>query len=215
MQVQRVNNNQPNFQAIKLSTVTNKARQIEIFSINEGDKAFINKILNTVEEKKFPDDGVLVGGNSVRRVFVNTLERAKNIADWANDRVLLAIEDGKRITGIMDVKNNADQIINGFAVINKDNLTRSSLVRSAVNETQKMRDFALILPSENASKTVKSFFRKMGFRTPKDDKNLMIECEDLAAANLKNNDILSKTVKIKDLKLKHNVDLAQYLNLNI
>lgn len=216
MQVQRVNNNQPNFQAVKISTVTSSAKKIEIFSVNETDKAFIDRMLNVVKGEKFLKDNRLFGGESIRQVYDAALKKAKNIKHWADDKVLIAVEDGKNILGIMDVEHSGDQIIKGLAVWNGSNLTRSSLVQAAVNDTNKMKNTALILPSENAPDIVKSFFRQMGFRVPKDDKNLMIECENFGEAQKKINnvfDLFEQKVKVKNTK-KYDVDLAEYLKID-
>lgn len=217
MQVQRIDNNQPSFRAVKLSTVTSKAKKIEIFSVNEGDKAFIDRMLNVAKGEKFLKDKGLIGGESIRQVYDTALKKAKNIKDWADDRVLVAVENGKSIIGIMNVEHSGDQIIKGLAVWNGSSLTRSSLVQAAVNDTNSMKDMALILPSGNVSTSIKSFFRKMGFKVPKDDKNLMIECENFGEAQKKISnvfDLFEPNVKVKNMQAKRKVDLEQYLNID-
>lgn len=216
MQVQRINNNQPNFQAVRLSSVTSKAKKIEVFSINEADKAFIDRMLNVAKGEKFLTDNRIVGGKSVREVYDAALKKAKNIKHWADDRVLIAIEDGKNIAGMMNVESYGDKVIKGLAVWNGSNLSRTSLVQTAVNDTKKMKGMALILPSENASNLVKSFFRQMGFKVPKDDKNLMIDFDKFGEAQKKINkvfDLFGQDVNVKDAT-RYDVDLAEYLKLD-
>lgn len=212
MQIQRVNNNQPSFQAVKLSTVISKAKTIEIFSINEADTVFINRMLNVVKGEKFPQDSGIVGGKSVRQVYDDGLKKAKTIKHWVNDKVLIAVENGKSIVGMMNVEHFGDQMIKGLTVWNGSNLTRRSLVQAAVKDTAKIKDTALIFPSENATDSMKTLFRQMGFKVPKDDKNLMIECENFAEAQKKINNVF-KNEKVSNT-LEYDVDLADYLKLD-
>lgn len=214
MQVQRVNNTQPNFQALKLQTVTKKVgkvvQTIDVYSINQKDKAILDRMSEIVKSQTFPEDKKLLGADSVREVFENGIKRAKNLKDYAFDRVMLAVENGKKIVGIMDVENHGDQRVRGLAVWNGDKSTRDSLVRAGVKDTAKMDEFALILPTENKSDSIKRYYRGLGFYTPKDEKDLMIEYDKINKINVIND----KDVNVKDYSLKRNIDLANVLNLD-
>ena len=91
-------------------------------------------------------------------------------------------------------------------------LTRKALMLTAMKDTERLSDFALILPSEKSAKSVNNYYRKMKFYTPKDDKQLMIECEKLKSA-------IQANEKLMDAKITHNwstksVDLAKVLKLD-
>lgn len=214
MQVQRVNNTQPNFQALKVQTVTQNIGQsiktIDVYSLNYKDKALLDRMLEIVKNQSFPKDKKLLGANSVREVFENGIKRAKNLTELAVDRVMLAVENGKRIVGIMDIEGRGDQRVRGLAVWNGDKLTRDSLVRAGVKDTAKMDEYALILPTEKSSDSIKRYYRGLGFYTPKDEKDLMLEYDRIKKVNVINDE----NVNIKDFYHKRNVDLVNILKLD-
>lgn len=214
MQVQRVNNTQPNFQALKVQTVTRNVGQslktIDVYSLNHKDKVILDRMLEVVKSQSFPEDKRLLGANSVREVFESGVKRARQLTDLAVDRVMLAIENGKRIVGIMEIEGKGDQRVRGLAVWNADTLTRDSLVRAGVKDTAKMDEYALILPTEKASDSVKNYYRGLGFYTPKDEKDLMIEYDRIKKTNVINDE----NVNITDCYHKRNVDLIKVLKLD-
>ncbi len=214
MQVQRVNNTQPNFQALKVQTVTQNIGQsiktIDVYSLNYKDKALLDRMLEIVKNQSFPKDKKLLGADSVREVFENGIKRAKNLTELAVDRVMLAVENGKRIVGIMDIEGRGDQRVRGLAVWNGDKLTRDSLVRAGVKDTAKMDEYALILPTEKSSDSIKRYYRGLGFYTPKDEKDLMLEYDRIKKVNVINDE----NVNIKDFYHKRNVDLVNILKLD-
>ncbi|HIS36773.1 TPA: hypothetical protein IAC10_09130 [Candidatus Scatousia excrementigallinarum] len=216
MQVQRVNSNQPNFQALKMTNVTKKVRNdirnINIYSLDCRDREFVDRMYNVAKSQAFPEDSRLLGGNTVREVFDSALKKARSLSQWAYDRVFLAVEDGNKITGIMEILGKGDQRVKGLAVWNNDHLTRKSLVLTAMKDTERLSDFALMLPSEKSAESVKDYYRKMKFYTPKDDKQLMIECGKLKSA-------VQTNEKLMDAKITHHrstksVDLAKILKLD-
>ena len=216
MQVQRVNTNQPKFQALKTTNVTKKVRNdirnINIYSLDCRDREFVDRMYDAAKSQSFPEDSRLLGGNTVREVYNSALKKARNLSQWAYDRDFLAVEDGNKITGIMEVLGKGDQRVKGLAVWNNDNLTRKALMLTAMKDTERLSDFALILPSEKSAKSVNDYYRKMKFYTPKDDKQLMIECEKLKSA-------IQANEKLMDAKITHNwstksVDLAKVLKLD-
>lgn len=216
MQVQRVNSNQPNFQALKMTNVTKKVRNdirnINIYSLDCRDREFVDRMYNVAKSQAFPEDSRLLGGNTVREVFDSALKKARSLSQWAYDRVFLAVEDGNKITGIMEILGKGDQRVKGLAVWNNDHLTRKSLVLTAMKDTERLSDFALMLPSEKSAESVKDYYRKIKFYTPKDDKQLMIECGKLKSA-------VQTNEKLMDAKITHHrstksVDLAKILKLD-
>ena len=70
----------------------------------------------------------------------------------------------------MDIQEAGDMYVKGLAVWNENPAAREGLVISALKDVFKSTgDFAcLILPSEKSSNNVKRFFRKLGFKTPRD-----------------------------------------------
>lgn len=213
MQVQSINNTQPNFQALKLQTVTKKVgksvQTIDVYSLNHKDKVLLDRMSEIIKSQTFPEDKKLLGVGGVREIFENGIKRAKSLKDYAFDRVMLAVENGKKIVGIMDIENYGDQRVRGLAVWNGDKLTRDSLVRAGVKDTAKMDEFALILPTENTSESLKKYYRGLGFYTPKDSKDLMIEYDRIKNTNVIN----SEDIKIKDFCIKRNKDLVNILKL--
>lgn len=214
MQVQSINNTQPNFQALKLQTVTKKVgksiQTIDVYSLNHKDKALLDRMSEIIKSQTFPEDKRLLGAGGVREIFENGIKRAKSLKEYAFDRVMLAVENGKKIVGIMDIENYGDQRVRGLAVWNGDKLTRDSLVRAGVKDTAKMDEFALILPTENTSESLKKYYRRLGFYTPKDSKDLMIEYDRIKNTNVIN----SEDIKIKDFRIKRNKDLVNILKLD-
>lgn len=214
MQVQSINNTQPNFQALKLQTVTKKVgksvQTIDVYSLNHKDKVLLDRMSEIIKSQTFPEDKKLLGVGGVRKIFENGIKRAKSLKDYAFDRVMLAVENGKKIVGIMDIENYGDQRVRGLAVWNGDKLTRDSLVRAGVKDTAKMDEFALILPTENTSESLKKYYRGLGFYTPKDSKDLMIEYDRIKNTNVIN----SEDIKIKDFCIKRNKDLVNILKLD-
>lgn len=205
----------PNFQAYKLNSIKKGLQKIDIYSINTEDKILIDRMLNVAKGQKFPADSKMLGEGTVRNVFDNALKRAKNITPDSNNRVLLAVEDNKKITGIMDIQEAGDMYVKGLAVWNENPAAREGLVISALKDVFKSTgDFAcLILPSEKSSNNVKRFFRKLGFKTPRDfgNKNLMVEGENLQSTINKIQDRYGENL-IGNKKIK--VDLAKTLKLD-
>lgn len=216
MQIQRTNNYNPNFQAYKLSSITDRAKKIDIYSLTSKDGDIIDRMLNVARGQKFPDDSKKLGTGSVKEIFNNALKRAKNITASSNDKVLLAVEDNSRITGIMDIREAGDMHVKGLAVWNGNNITRDGLVSTALNDVYKTtKDFAcLILPTSKSSDTIKTYFRKLGFKTPKDfgNKDLMVEGHNLQTTIEKIKNQFGDNYI--DLKQKKNFDLKEVLKLD-
>ncbi len=183
MQIQQQNFNAPAFQAIKLSTITRGTRQIDIYSLGEQDRFFTEKMLNSAKGQAFPSDSKILGGETVREVFDSALKTAGRLGKYARDRVLLAVENGKKITGIIEVKDGGDMYVKGLAVWDNDNLTRDSLVVSALKDTRdRYSNFcALILPTAERPSNVKAYFRRLGFKTPREfgNRDLMVDADRL------------------------------------
>lgn len=184
MQIQLQNTNQPNFQAIKLNTITKGARRIDIYSLRTQDKSFADKMLNAAKSQSFPEDSRLLGGETVRGVYDEALKKVGKLGKYAHDRVLLAIENGKKITGIMNITDGGDLYTKGLAVWNNDQLTRDSLVVSALKDTSSTWNdiCAFILPTAGKSSAVKCYFRRLGFRTPREfgNKDLLVDGDKLS-----------------------------------
>ena len=216
MQIQRTNNYNPNFQAYKLSSIKEKTKKIDIYSLTSKDEDIIDRMLNVARGQKFPDDSKKLGTGSVKEIFNNALKRAKNITASSNDKVLLAVEDNSRITGIMDIREAGDMHVKGLAVWNGNNITRDGLVSTALNDVYKTtKDFAcLILPTSKSSDTIKTYFRKLGFKTPKDfgNKDLMVEGHNLQTTIEKIKNQFGDNYI--DLKQKKNFDLKEVLKLD-
>lgn len=216
MQVQRVNNNQPNFQGLKMTNVTkkvgDKVRSINIYSLDCRDKDFLERMHNVVKSQAFPTDSRLLGGDTVRAVFDSAVKKARNLAQYAYDRVFLAVEDGNKITGIMEVLGKGDQRVKGLAVWNNDNLTRKSLMLTAMKDTERMSDFALMLPTEKADKPLKEYYRRMKFYNPRDEKELLIEYDKLKSAVQANEAAMG--ADITHYRSTRNLDMAKVLKLD-
>lgn len=185
----KINNTNPNFQGLKIQTLKAPLRQIDIYSINKSDKEFIDKMLNIVKGHELPKDKFILGGDTSREVYDAALKRAKNLNDYEFDKVLIAVENNKKITGLINIKENGDMNIQGITTLNSDKTTLKTLITAAINETKKLKDFALIVPEKSISVTMKKIFREMGFKIPepKYNKDMVIECEDLGVVGKKLN----------------------------
>lgn len=217
MQIQQQNFNSPAFQAIKLNTITKGARRIDIYSLGEQDRFFAEKMLNAAKGQVFPADSKILGGETVREVFDSAFKTAGRLGKYAHDRVFLAVENGKKITGVIEVKNGGDMYVKGLAVWNNDALTRDSLVVSALKDTHdRWSNFcAFIIPTAEQPSSVKTYFRRLGFRTPREfgNKNLMVDADRLddtipAAEKALQADIKENTVhRFVNLSKKFDVEV--------
>lgn len=77
MQIQSQNPGkcQPNFQALRISSVTKGSRKIDIYSLTSKDKFFAEKMLNIAKGQKFSEDSKLLGAPSVRNVYDTALKK--------------------------------------------------------------------------------------------------------------------------------------------
>ncbi len=216
MQIQRVNNNQPNFQALKMLNVKrylqNGVRDINIYSLDVRDREFIDRMYNVAKSQSFPEDGKILGAEKVRAVYDSALKTARKLSQWAYDRVFLAVENGDKITGIMEVAGKGDQRVRGLTVWNDDNLTRKALMLTAMKDTEKMKDFALMLPTQKSPEKVKRFYRELKFGVPCGEQEMMIECEKMKSAvrAVEN----SMDAKVTHHQSTRSVNLAELLKLD-
>ena len=215
MRIQSVNN-QPNFQALKMTNVKkqlkNGIRDINIYSIDSRDKDFVERMYNIAKSQNFPEDKKILGAENIRAVYDSALKTAKNLSRWAYDRVFLAVENGNKITGIMEIAGRGDQRVKGMTVWNDDNLTRKALMITAMKDTEKLSDFALILPRQKSPESVKKFYRDMKFSVPRGEHEMMIECENMKSAvkSLEN----SMDAKVTHHHSTRSVDMAELLKLD-
>ena len=81
MQIQSQNPGkcQPNFQALRISSVTKGSRKIDIYSLTSKDKFFAEKMLNIAKGQKFSEDSKLLGAPSVRNVYDTALKKIKHL----------------------------------------------------------------------------------------------------------------------------------------
>ncbi len=215
MQVQSLNSYQPDFQALKLSSITKNAKKIDIYSLTSEDKTFAKKMLNVAKSQVFPQDNKLLGELTTREVYDKALKKVGQMRADIGDRVFIAVENDNQITGILNVSGKGDSVVDGLAIWNNDNLTRDSLVVTALKDTQHaFKDFtALILPTAQKNRGVKDYFRRLGFVTPKDfgNKNLMVEGDKLSEAIPKAQKVLD--AKVHDYNYKNKVNLEKIFNL--
>ena len=210
MQVQSVNNSnnyQPNFQAIKLSTIKKGAQKIDIFSLNKDDFMFLNKMIN--RDVQGVDRRILGAANpeDAGEVIQNALRKAQFIDKKANNKVLVAVEDNK-VTGVIDLTHNGDTI-SGLAVTNKSKTTREGLLHAAFNETNKAEDISLKLPLKlsELSSSMKAYFKGFDFMTDKRRNTLFLPAERLSGAM----EMLEKSMRadVRTFKSAAPVDLAK------
>ena len=162
IQSQNLGKCQPNFQALRISSITKGSRKIDIYSLTSKDKFFAEKMLNIAKGQKFAEDSKLLGAPSVRNVYDTALKKVKHLDTHPYDRVILSVEDGKKVTGVLNIGGQGDSVVEGLAVWNNDRLTRDSLVVSALKDTSRSYgDFsALILPTASEPANTKAYFRK-------------------------------------------------------
>ncbi len=185
----KINNTNTNFQGIKVQTLKTPLRQIDIYSLNKRDQDFIDRMLNVVKGHQMPSDRFTISDGSSRKVYDTALNKAKALELDDNDKVLLAVENNKKITGLMSIKERGDIEVDGLTTFDSDKTTLKSLFTAAINETKKLKNFALIIPEEKLPENMRRVVREFGFRIPKlhYNRDMVIECEDLQAVSQKLN----------------------------
>ncbi len=206
-------NNRINFNGYKLQTFKTPLKKIEIYSLNSQDKPFIERMLNVVGGHKFTEDKHLIGGENTKEVFRSALKKAKNLSGYGSPKVMLAIENNKKITGIMSTDLEGDLAISHLAVWNKDLHTRLSFIMSGIKEALRYSYTALCIPSKNYAASGKTFYRKYGFKMPSDSyfKEYCIDPDNLESALYKH---LRSNIEVKFHKPAKNIDLAEKLKLD-
>lgn len=184
MQIQKISNNQ-SFTGYKLQTIKTPAKKIDIYKLTEQDDSFIKRTLDILKGQHFPKDRLSVGEGTNREIFENSLKASPN--KWGNT-VLVAIEDNKKIAGIINVERDADDKVQGLVCLNGSQqpslLSRESLILAALKETAKEQYKAVTVNADNFTESIRKFFNKFGFKTEKTPtyKQMVIECEDIPQA---------------------------------
>lgn len=166
MQIQSVQNyNNQSFTGLKLQTFKNANKKIDVYQLTKNDTDFINRALNVIKGQQFPKDTLAIGEGSNRNIFEKAL---KKVQTHQNSKTLIAIEDNKRIAGVLDIEDYADNEIKGmtcFGQGKKD--TRESLLFSTIKSLESTNDEALsvVVKSANLPETIKQFFNKFGFKS--------------------------------------------------
>lgn len=214
MQINRTNYN-PTFQGVKVQTLINKQNKvIDIYKINSEDKTFIDRMLNVAKGQKFPQDDKAIGNSSSRIVYDNALKKAKTLSDKSHDKVLIAIEDGNKISGIINIGGIGDQYIQGLTSWSKNSLVRKGLVSGAMQEVMKNKEEGIVIKAKNLSKNLIQYFRNLGFHSSSDYryKELAVEYEDLNPCITQLGIKTNSTIK-RHIANKH-VDMAEVLKLD-
>ena len=178
MQINNTNTYNTNFTGIKLQTIKTPTKKIDLYRLNKDDSAFINRIFPILNGHKLPEDKLYIGEGSQKDVFKASLRSAINNPF---SHVIMAIENNSKITGLIDIKNMADSFIQNMVCLDKSSLTREALIYGAMNSTERLKTFTLIAPKEIKDST-KSLFRKMGFKTSKDFKDLTLKPKGIKKA---------------------------------
>ena len=155
-------------------------------------------MLNIAKGQKFSEDSKLLGAPSVRNVYDTALKKVKHLDTHPYDRVILSVEGGKKVTGVLNIGGQADSVVEGLAVWNNDRLTRDSLVVSALKDTSRSYgDFsALILP------------------TASEPANTMVEGENLQTVIPKAQKAMNAD-ETKDFTYRYYTDLAKMFDLDV
>lgn len=239
MQVQKVNSNiTPNFQANHLrtargivNTVNKVEAKVDIFSLNNADKSFINRTLEVINKEQFPEDKMIVGADEVKNVVKNALQKALTLNKNSKDTILMSIEtrgDKKSITGIIDCNQNGDYDIDGFTVwkdnerqMSRKNLL-SQLLRTKGKENKSYKNplyqmnINVEIPEESKASR---WFRRNGFDFDRNFDGRIYNKNKLAVDAEK---MLEKAAKIDtnpQITVEHYarpkaVDLKKFLNLD-
>lgn len=163
------NDNSTNFNGIKLKTIKTPRKKIDIYSLDARDKNFIHRLVRLSENSVIPRSVLKIGEQTSEQITLDALKKAANIQSWDDTtKVLISVENNKHITGIIKAEDMGDITVTGMAVWNRAKVTRKALLHTMLEETKKLRDFALIIPSKNLTKSMKGFCRKLGFVRPKD-----------------------------------------------
>lgn len=163
MKTNRVDNS-INFNGIKLKTIKMPKKKIDIYSLDARDGNFIRRLVRLSENSAIPRSSLKIGDQTTEQITLDALKKAAKIQSWDySPKVLISVENDKRITGIMKAEDRGDMNVTGMAVWNRARVTRKALLHTMLEETKKLKDFALIIPSKNLTKSMKAFCRKLGF----------------------------------------------------
>ncbi len=192
--------NRINFNGIKLRTITNQGKKIDIYSLDSRDKGFITRLVNLIEDNDaIPKSTLKIGNETTEEITLSALKKAAQITeDDYTPKVLLSVENDKYITGILKAEDKGDINVTGMAVWNRDRNTRKGLLHTMLEETKKLKDFALIIPAKNLTKSMKAFCRELGFVRPKDyPSGYLVDASDMDNA-------------LKGFQSSHNYNVKNY-----
>lgn len=180
MQIQRVNNNEPNFQALRVSTIKKGAQKIDIFSLDKNDFMFLNAMKGKEVEGV---DKRIIGGETVGDVFQNAVNRAQFIGKNSDNKVLVAVE-GNKLTGVADYAATNNSSLMGLAVFNKSKVTREGLLHALMNEANKAETLSINIPLKlnEISSSLKSYLQKFDFIIDRKKGKISLPPERLSGA---------------------------------
>lgn len=209
MQIQKVNNApdyRPIFQANLVGRASAKIGEkaektvVEVYSVSKKDKTFLERFLNILNVNGFlKDEKAAAANGDVKGALKNAIKKAMNMDNADSyDRVLISVEDNKKITGIIDYGVNGDMNVNSFAAWadNGRSMSRKALLLSALNSTKKAKDYAFEIPLRNLSEKGQQYFKNLGFSVDKKSKNMFIDFDKLGE-------------KIENIKTKSKFDFKQ------
>lgn len=183
MQIQGFQNySNQSFSGLGLQTFKNANKRIDVYKLTRNDSDFIDRALNIIKGQQFPKDSLAIGEGSNRNIFEKAL---KKVQTHQNSKTLVAIEDNKRIAGVLDIDDYADNEIKGMICLGQGKKdTRESLLFSAIKSLEPTNDetLSVVVKSANLSDTIKQLFNKFGFKSEGrgEQKQMFLEFKNFA-----------------------------------
>ncbi len=166
----KINNidSKTNFNGIKLQTIKTPLKKIDIYSLDSRDENFIKNFIESAQYASLPSDTVQIGDKLPKFIIIDALKKAyKTSKNDYTSKVLISVENDKKITGIINAEFEGDMTVKGMASWSKG-AARQGLLNTILRETQKLKDSSLIIPTEQMTEAMKRFAKKLGFVRPKD-----------------------------------------------
>ncbi len=195
---------------------------IDIYAIGVEDIGFLKKIakcldLATLRDKLaiFPE-GIKTTNSLIRKSLIKAskISDIRTMAD--TEGVLLAVKDGKEITGILNYAREGDMKLKGMAAWSDvSTQVRENLVQSFLNTTIKSPYTAAYTVVQKSKSEVASKMKGMGFNASKSVKNpnkpdeplhLRINYESIKSTRKK---IIDRNITTQTMGLKKRVDLNE------
>lgn len=219
MEINNTPQYKPAFQARNLSRVISKTKQgletvVDVYSLDSRDKVFINRMSEVIKGHALPEDTLMIGEKDAKTSVKDSLQHVFSPKKRYSDSLLIAIENKKKILGILDCRERGDIDLHTFYMFqdNNRNTGRKALLLQALKNIKRQIDVYAQIQPERMTEKAKKYFRNLGFGKEFGDKDLLM-------SNTKIHDKIDKiqnsaAISVKEFRSTKNVDLVDVLKLD-